>query len=32
MNCYSDILQGMLYERGVDPWEDFTKKKTKEKM
>ena len=32
MNCYSDILQGMLYERGVNPWEDFTKEKTKEKM
>lgn len=21
MNCYADILQEMLYERGIDPWE-----------
>ena len=26
MDCYTDVLQGMLYERGIDPWEDFNKK------
>ena len=23
MGCYADILEGMLQERGVDPWKDF---------
>ena len=22
MNCYTDILAGMLQERGIDPWKD----------
>ena len=24
MDCYTDILAGMLQERGVDPWKDCT--------
>lgn len=24
MGCYTDILHGMLLERGVDPWKDYT--------
>lgn len=24
MNCYTDILEGMLQERGIDPWKDYT--------
>lgn len=23
MDCYTDILDGMLQERGIDPWEDY---------
>lgn len=23
MSCYANILEGMLQERGVDPWKDF---------
>lgn len=23
MDCYTDILAGMLQERGVDPWKDY---------
>lgn len=23
MDCYTDILAGMLQERGIDPWKDF---------
>lgn len=23
MDCYTDILHGMLLERGVDPWKDY---------
>ena len=23
MNCYTDVLAGMLQERGVDPWRDY---------
>ena len=23
MNCYTDILAGMLQERGVNPWKDY---------
>ena len=23
MSCYADILEGMLQERGVNPWEDY---------
>lgn len=22
MDCYADILEGMLHERGIDPWKD----------
>ena len=24
MDCYTDILEGMLQERGIDPWKDFS--------
>lgn len=23
MNCYTDIIAGMLQERGVDPWKNY---------
>lgn len=23
MNCYTDILAGILQERGIDPWKDY---------
>ena len=23
MNCYTDVLAGMLQERGIDPWKDY---------
>lgn len=23
VDCYTDILAGMLQERGIDPWKDF---------
>lgn len=23
IDCYCDVLQGMLYERGVDPWKAY---------
>lgn len=23
MDCYTDILEGMLQERGIDPWRDY---------
>lgn len=23
MDCYTDILAGMLQERGIDPWKDY---------
>lgn len=23
MGCYADILEGMLQERGIDPWKDY---------
>lgn len=23
MSCYADILEGILHERGVDPWKDY---------
>ena len=23
MDCYTDILEGMLQERGIDPWKDY---------
>lgn len=29
MDCYTDILAGMLQERGIDPWKDFAEE-TKE--
>ena len=31
MNCYTDILAGMLQERGVDPWKDYTNNATEDK-
>ena len=30
MYCYADILEGILHERGVDPWKNFIEE-TKEK-
>lgn len=24
MDCYTDILAGMLEKRGIDPWKDYT--------
>ena len=30
MGCYADILEGMLQERGVDPWKDFAEEMNKE--
>lgn len=30
MDCYTDILEGMLRERGADPWKSFIEE-TKEK-
>lgn len=23
MDCYTDILEGILQERGIDPWKDY---------
>lgn len=23
MDCYTDVLAGMLQERGIDPWKDY---------
>ena len=31
MNCYTDILAGMLQERGVDPWKDYMNNATEDK-
>ena len=30
MNCYTDILEGMLQDRGIDPWKDFAEGMNKE--
>ena len=30
MDCYTDILAGMLEERGVDPWKDYIEETKKE--
>ena len=30
MNCYTDILAGMLQERGIDPWKDYIKEEKTE--
>ena len=30
MRCYSDILEGMLQERGIDPWKDFAEEMMEE--
>ena len=30
MACYSDILEGMLQERGVNPWKDYIEETKKE--
>ena len=29
MCCYADILEGMLQERGVDPWKDYMESEAK---
>ena len=31
MNCYADILAGMLQERGIDPWKDYMNNATEDK-
>ena len=31
MDCYTDILAGMLQERGVDPWKDYANNITEDK-
>lgn len=31
MACYTDILAGMLQERGIDPWKDYANNITEEK-
>lgn len=31
MACYSDILEGMLQERGIDPWKDYMNNATEDK-
>ena len=30
MNCYTDILAGMLQERGIDPWRDYAEEMNRE--
>lgn len=30
MDCYTDIIAGMLQERGIDPWKDYLESKEKE--
>ena len=29
MDCYADILEGMLQERGIDPWKDYMESEEK---
>ena len=31
MDCYTDILAGMLQERGIDPWRDYANNITEDK-
>ena len=31
MNCYTDILAGMLQERGINPWRDYANNITEDK-
>ena len=31
MNCYTDILAGILQERGIDPWKDCVNNATEDK-
>lgn len=31
MNCYTDILAGILQERGIDPWKDYVNNATEDK-
>lgn len=31
MDCYTDILEGMLQKRGVDPWKDYMNNATEDK-
>lgn len=31
MDCYTDILAGMLQERGVDPWKNYMNNATEDK-
>ena len=31
MDCYTDILEGMLQERGLDPWKDYANNITEDK-
>ena len=30
MDCYTDILERMLQERGIDPWKDFAEEMREE--
>ena len=30
MDCYTDILEGMLQERGLDPWKDYANNVTED--
>lgn len=30
IDCYTDILAGMLQERGVDPWKDYANNVTED--
>ena len=30
MGCYSDVLEEMLQERGIDPWKDFAEEMREE--
>ena len=30
MNCYTDILAGMVQERGINPWKDYIKEEKTE--
>ena len=31
MDCYTDILEGMLQERGIGPWKDYMNNATEDK-
>lgn len=30
MDCYTDILEGILQERGLDPWKDYVEEMRRE--